>query len=429
MIKKGIIVTAIFIVSTFIQLVSQIIVTRLFGAKLDLDIFLAAVTIPTIIVTVIYGTLNDAFLPIYGEQKAKDKNNADSYFVSHLLSLSIISFLIAWVLGFLSVPISQFLYNDRGVMFVKDVAVQMSYMFYSIPFSVIATIFGSYYYLHKHFNRFPLAQAIGSIANLLLIIFFAPILGVWSLVLAFVINILIQTLFVIPPFKIFNSPPTFRLPDLSALFIAWIPLIISNFALRSDSIIIRSFGTSLPVGYLVYLNLVSKIFMLATGMMTIGIQVLQLPHLVEYINGKQFKRAIIVVNKSKIVSIAVSVITTVFVLLLAPVAVYLLFVGGKFTKHDADITISLLPFFVLPAIGWGISSVFFQPLIALKKQFQLGILNLVALLVAWITGTIIKIYFGPLFAITASLIILLFIGIIGSEILWQKEKLRLLSAH
>ena len=45
MIKKGIAVTAIFIISNFIQLVSQIVVTRLFGAKLDLDIFLAAVAL------------------------------------------------------------------------------------------------------------------------------------------------------------------------------------------------------------------------------------------------------------------------------------------------------------------------------------------------------------------------------------------------
>jgi hypothetical protein len=54
MFKKGFAITIIFIISTLVQLVSQIVVTRIFGATLTLDTFLAA-AVP-IVVTVIYGT-------------------------------------------------------------------------------------------------------------------------------------------------------------------------------------------------------------------------------------------------------------------------------------------------------------------------------------------------------------------------------------
>ena len=94
MLKKSLTVTIIFAISTFIQLLSQIVVTRIFGAKIDLEIFLAAVAIPTIMVTVIYGTLNEAFLPLYGKKKVLNPEKSDSYFFSNLLMLTVLSFII-----------------------------------------------------------------------------------------------------------------------------------------------------------------------------------------------------------------------------------------------------------------------------------------------------------------------------------------------
>lgn len=432
MIKKGIIVTLIFVFSTFVQLISQIVVTRLFGANLNLDIFLAAVAIPTIIVTVIYGTLNDAFMPLFSERKTKEPETADTYFFSTLLSLGFISFLVALVIGFFTNQMSWLLYSSRGEQFVKDVAVQMFYMSFSIPLSVIATLLGAYFYSHKNFNRFPFAQLIGSVTNLLLIYFLAPLMGIWALVFAFVMNIFFQIVIVIPfkSLKILmfkgSNFLTFKPFNILTLLMAWIPLIIGNFALRSDTLLIRSFGSSLPEGNLVYLNLISKIFSLATSVMTIGIQVLLLPHLVEYLTNKEYERAIRSVNKAKIIAIGISVFITILLALISPFVIRLLFIGGKFTGKDADTTISLLPLFLLPAIGWGINGVFFQPLIALKKQYQLGMIHVISLLVSWLTSLLVQQYFGALPAITSGLIVLLFGGIIGSEILWQHNKKKLI---
>jgi peptidoglycan biosynthesis protein MviN/MurJ (putative lipid II flippase) len=425
MIKKGIGVTIIFIISTFIQLVSQIVVTRLFGARIDLDIFLAAVAMPTIFVTIIYGTLNDAFLPLYGERRAQNNADADSYFFSTLLLLTGISFVIALLMNLFSPVISAALYQSRGEQFVKDVSIQMSYMFYSIPLSVIATLFGTYLYVQKKFIRFPLAQLIGSLANLAIIILLAPTFRIWALVVAFVINILIQIIFVIPKLTFsFN----FKNIKFYTLLIAWIPLIIGSFALRTDTLLIRSFGASLPQGYLVYLNLISKIFSLATSVMTIGIQIILLPHIVEYLSNKNYTKAIENVNKAKITAVGISVVVTILLALIAPIAIKLLFVGNKFTPKDAEVTISLLPLFILPAIGWGVNSVFFQPLIALKKQIPLGIINVIALIIGWSGGLIIKNVFGTLPGIAGGLILLLFSGILGSELLWQFYKKKLVES-
>jgi len=416
MIKKGFITTGIFIISTCIQLISQIVVTRIYGASLSLDIFLAAVAVPTIIVTVIYATLNDAFLPLLAQRKHDEK---ETYLLSHIITLTTITFFVSLIISIVSDPLSALLYGQRGIEFVHNVSFQIRYLFLSIPVSVAATLLGSYFYERKDFIRFPFAQLLGSAINLLIIYYFAPIIGIWALVSAFVINIVIQIFFIIPR-KIFSVRFIFASPW--QILIAWTPLIIGNIAMRSDTLLVRSFAVGLPDGYLVYLNLVVKVFSLATSVATIGIQVLLLPHIIEYFNDKNYTRLFITVRKAKIGSILVSMSITMLLLFIAPFFITLLFVGGKFTAEDALVTNKLLPLFVLPSIGWGINTIFMQPLIALKKQYVVGALNVLAMILGFSVGYVTKLHFGPLFGILTGLTTLIFSGIIGSEFVWQYYK-------
>ena len=243
MFKKGAAITFIFIISTAIQLLSQIIITRIYGASLTLDTFLAAVAIPTILVTVIYGTVNDAFLPLYGEEKTKNPEHSDQYFFSHVISLTICFFIAAVALMIFSDQLSQWFYNSRGVEFVRAVANQMRFMMLSIPLALIATMLGSYFYSHKQFIRFPVAQAVGSLINILIIFALAETIGITALIIGFVVNIFFQILFVIPT-KLHAID--FKFANIAPFFIAWIPVVIGAIALRSDALLIRSFGAHLP---------------------------------------------------------------------------------------------------------------------------------------------------------------------------------------
>lgn len=419
MIKKGLTTTIIFALSTLVQLVSQVVVTRIYGASLTLDIFLAAVAIPTIIVTVIYATLNDTFLPELASKKIEEK---EEYLLGNLLSLTGFSLVISLILSLFSDPISLLLYAPRGADFVSNVSFQMRFLFLSIPLAVSTTLLGSYYYEKKNFVRFPIAQLIGSLVNILLIVSLAPYIGTWALVTAFVVNILIQVLFVLPK-VLFTTTPLFSNPI--ALLLTWFPLIIGNFAMRSDALLIRHIGADLPSGYLVYLNLVIKIFSLATGVATIGVQVLLLPHLVEYFNKNELHNAFITVRKAKIGAILIAIAVTVLLLFIAPIIVSFVFVGGQFTSNDAFITNSLLPLFVIPSIGWGINAIFMQPLIALKKRYLVGTVHVGSMIMGFGMGNLINTQLGPIQGIVWGLTTLIFSGIIGNELLWQYYKRKL----
>lgn len=426
MIKKSIAVTLIFAVSTAIQLISQIVVTRLFGASFELDVFLAAVAIPTVIVTVIYGTLNDILLPIFGEKKAHDPKQFGAFFSIFAIRLTVLASIFALLFMLLSHPIASLLYSSRGERFVDGVSLQMACMSLSFPSSVLATVCGSYFYIHKRYLRFPIAQLIGSAINVLIIVGLVHTLGIWSLVIAFIVNIFFQIIFVIPQgFHLKNANLLLTKEQgriVTSMLFAWIPLMIGYFALRSDTVLIRSFGSLLPPGSLVHLNLIFKVFSLATSVMTIGFQIVLLPQLIEDFNKKNYEKASADVRNTKFITIAISCLIVGLAVILAPFFIKILFIGGRFSPEDANSTLSYIPFFILPSIAWGINNTFFQPLIALKKQKELGILNIASFAMAWVAGLIVNGRLGPQYAIMASLITLLFTGIIGSEILWQRYK-------
>jgi len=405
---KSIAITLIFIISTFVQLVGQIVITNVFGAGFSLDTFLAAVVIPTTVVTVIYGTLNDAFLPYLGRMD-KSKNQTETYFFSVVFKLVLFSLLLIAFRLPLSTLITKLIYSEQTSLFQESVRLQMSYLFISFPFAILSTLLGTYFYVQKKFLRFPLVQLMGNVLNLSLIIIFADRIGSFILIIGFLASIIFQVLLLMPKIKFkFSFWQLIKASSLKPIFFAWIPLIIGNFALRSDTLLIRTFGSTLESGSLVYLNIM-----------------LLLPRLVELLKQKKYADTFSLVRKSKLAAFLATLIVVGGLAIIIPFLVQYLFVGGRFTETDAQKTIALIPYFILPGLGWGMINIFFQPLLALRQQPLLGILNVVALSLAIAIGKYLLIALNPLVAISGSLIILLFVGIIGSEILWQREKQKL----
>jgi putative peptidoglycan lipid II flippase len=414
--RKTVFITAIFIASTLVQLISQIVVTRIFGASRALDNFLAAVAIPTIVVTVIYGTLNDLVLPFYGTARQRNEDEANGQLLSIIIGFSGLSLVMAAILFLVAPLIITQMYAGSAALDLAEVSRQFSYMVFAFPIAGVATLLGTYYYTHKHYLRFPVAQAIGSVVNLALIILLYQRIGIWALVWAFIVNILLQIPWVIPKIKWRTEKI-----NLWPLIFGWVPLVVANLAIRSDVLIIRSFGAGLGEGYLVYLNLISKVFALSTSLLTVGIQVVLLPNLVEALAAQNRSGANLMVRRAKFVAVGIALVTTLAVFLLAPFVLRLLFLGGKFTIGDLNRTVALLPAFILPAVGWGIASVFFQPLIALKRFRALSAISLVSLAAAWVSASVLTGQGWGVWAISAGLSVLLFGSVLGCEIVWRRS--------
>lgn len=419
-----------------IQIIGQIIVAQLFGAKIELDAFVAAVTIPTILVTVIASTLSDAFLPNLKKEQIMNEERANKYFFKMAFLVGLIVLLITIGIDIFSAPLLNALFGARGEVFVLFTDKLMMYMLYTLPFAVLSTLFNSYLYSKKQFFIPSIASFVGSILNLGLIILLSPSIGITSMVIAFISAIALQVCIVFPyKIRVYMSSVFSSLGDgktkseVFKLFIAWSPLVISALILRFDAVLTRSFSARLPEGYIVYVNLVTKLFGGLVGIMTIGIQTVFFPHMVELVHTHNYLKAKQQVNKAKLYGILLSVGTIFIIVFTAPFFMRLLLTGGKFSGKNVEILISMFPYFIIPAIGWGIAQIFIQPIIAIGKQHLLTLVNIGAVCLAWLGATLAYNMFGGMMAISVGLIILSFTGIIGAEIIWKIQSKKLLSSH
>lgn len=417
---------------TAIQIVGQIVVARLFGAKIELDSFVSAVTIPTILTTVIAATLSDAFLPILKKKQIDNEENANKYFFRIAFIISIIILIITFGIDLFSTKLLTAMFGVRGPAFILMTDTLMKYMIYTLPFTVIGTFSNAYLYSKKQFFLPSIAYFLGSVINLALIIILSPIIGIASMVVGFITAIILQ-FFLVFPYKISSYILTSIKSinkknikqEMKFLFSSWAPLIISNLILGFGAILARYFSARLPEGYIVYVNLVIKLFAGLVGIMTIGIQTVFFPHLVELIHTNNFERAKLQVNKAKLYGFILTIGTVFIIIFIAPFFMRLLLTGGKFSSHNVDLLILLFPYFIIPGVGWGISQIFFQPIIAIGKQHILTLVNVLAVGLSWISATIAYRHFGAMMAISVGLIVLSFTGIIGAEIIWRIESKKL----
>lgn len=419
---------------TGIQIIGQIVVARLFGARIELDAFVSAVTIPTILTGVIAGTLNDAFLPLLKKKQMQGEREGNGYFFKILILLSLVVFATSICVDLFSVPLIKLLFGSRGISFVFLTNNLMKWMIYTMAFSLVGTLCSSYLYSKNTFIIPSLAYLLGSILNLAIIILLSPHFGIMSMVIAFIAAIIVQ-LFITFPYKIGGYflqalPLLFTQEsksELAFLLKAWVPLILSSLAVRFDNILTRSFSARLPVGYIVYTNLVYKLFAGLVGIMTTGLQIVFFPHLLDLVHAKDFGKAKQKVQQAKLYGTILTVAIILVILFISPFFMRFLLTGGKFSGKNVEILISLFPYFIIPAIGWGVSQLFFQPIIAIGKQHYLTVLNVCAVGLSWGVASIVYTLWGGLMAISAGLIILSFTGILGAEIIWQQHLKRHLS--
>lgn len=161
----------------------------------------------------------------------------------------------------------------------------------------------------------------------------------------------------------------------------------------------------------------------------IGIQTVTFPHIVELIHKNEIKRAAGQVKKAKLYAFGLTILTIMVIVFISPFFMRLLLTGGKFSGKNVEALISLFPYFVLPALAWGVDSLFTQPITAIGKQYMMTIVNIIGVILAWAGGTVANQLFGGLVAISVALIVLSFTGIIGAEVIWNIQSKKLLLAH
>ena len=370
--KNSILISLIFLGNALISFAAQIFLTRHFGAESNLDQFLLAVTLPTLFITLLYGTINDTYQPLAAHWDNRELKKGYSTLIWSWL-------LVSTTFSGLCVMLApQLLGAFYGQQADKDVITLFSWLMLAVPFAAIIAVMGAQRNFEQKVLRLPTAQLIGAIANFGMLVFLLNQFGVEIAVYGFLVSTIIQVIFV---WK--NTSLEYHFPIVKNFFSLWIPLLAGTFFFRMDTLLTRVIASSLAEGEVVTINLATRMISMGVGLTTIGLQTTFLPKLLEHRKRNDNVSAQALVKKVKGVTLAVSLLAALGIWLITPILFRIVFFESRFSPTEQALTLQYLPALILPALGWGSLSIFLQPLYAHKKHAQVALLGSFCFFASW----------------------------------------------
>ncbi|MEI6327346.1 MAG: lipid II flippase MurJ [Candidatus Roizmanbacteria bacterium] len=413
MIRSSFLITFIFGLNTIAQLVNQIVTTRLMGAGAEYDIFLAAVTVPSLLTMLFASTLVDIGAPEY------TRNKSNEWLTGYILFFTLIATLIA-VLGIIGAPIyiPLLLGGTKSAIFISRAVIFAQIIVASLPIVAITAASNTYWYATKRVYRAPLVGLFGSILLTILSYLTIRSWGVYGLIASSMTSSAVCTLFLIP-FSKLSFPHAFATVRKTEILSKWIPLVIGTFAMRSDGVLLRALTSDLPEGHFVYINIVYKVISAAAGLLSIGIQISLLSSLLDLVKHQDFKAAYKIAARAKILSFLVLLAVSLGIYFLGPFVIRTLYVGGKFSLADAQKASAVIPYFLPVLMGMGMFPVWMQPVLALRRQRLAGAIGVTGFVVAYVVGRLLPIQ-NPLILTCTILTGMYAFFIISFEFVWRK---------
>lgn len=413
MIRSSFLITLIFGLNTVAQLVNQVVTTRLMGAGKEYDIFLAAITVPSLLTMLFASTLVDIGAPEYS------RNKSDKWLTGYILFFTLISIVFA-VVGILAAPvyIHLLLGGAKSPSFISQAIVFAQILVAGLPIAVITSASNTYWYATKRVYRAPLVGLLGSILLTTLSYLTIRTWGVYGLIASSLMSGVVSALLLIP-FSKLSFPHALEKVHKLELLSKWIPLVIGTFAMRSDGILLRTLTSDLPEGHFVYINIVYKVISAAAGLLSIGIQISLLSSLLELVRLSDYKAAYKLAARAKILSFLVLLAVCLGIYFLGPLVIKTLYVGGKFSPDDAEKASGVIPYFLPVLMGMGMFPVWIQPVLALRRQRLAGAIGVAGFVTAYVVGRLLPIQ-NPLILTCTILTGMYAFFIISFEYVWRK---------
>lgn len=195
-IKSTMLIMFFTLIAKILGFVKSMIQASYFGASMVTDAFNIAQGFSSNILTLLATAISVAFVPIYLRCKVDENRNerefaskALMFFSLFSLSLSFIMFLWATPLMKLAAPSYEGYQLNLTVKFFRVLLI-------SFTFAVSTSIYQQLLNAEKVYGFSAVSSLVNSIIVILCIVFFEAQIGIWSLVVAFIISYIIQNVFV-----------------------------------------------------------------------------------------------------------------------------------------------------------------------------------------------------------------------------------------
>jgi putative peptidoglycan lipid II flippase len=334
--------------STILGFMREVVSAKYYGTRWEMDTFLAAATIPTILFGVFNGALVSALVPTFSEYLAHKREEEAWRLASTVLNVLAIILTVAAIVGFFTaqyyVPLIAHGFPDPQM----GVAIRMTR--WLMPSIVAVSLSGVLAAMLNAYHKFRATALIGIAVNVVTIacvLAFNHAISIYALVLGTALGLIAQMLVQLPSFLAigkYRPIIDLRHPGLKKIWVLLGPIIVGSAAGQLSLFFDRFFASTLSPGYIAGMNYAVKLVNFPQQIFAAAIATVIFPLLAAQFaqeNRRGVARSL--VTGLRLVNF-ITIPSMCALIVLAHPMVQALFERGTFQAAATDLTADLLPY-------------------------------------------------------------------------------------
>lgn len=334
--------------STVLGFFREVVNAQQYGTRWEMDTFLAAAVIPTILFGVFNGALVGALVPTFSDYLSRHDEDGAWSLASTIVNLLAIILTVCAVLGWLGAPYYVPLIAHGFPAPQMGVAVHMTQCL--MPSIIAVSLSGVFSAMLNAYHRFRSAALVGIVLNVITIACVLTLnknLGIFALVYGTALGLIAQMLVQLPAFlSIGKYRPIIDLhhPGLARMWMLLGPIIIGGAAGQISLFFDRFFASTLPPGYMSGMNYATKLVNFPQQIFAAAIATVIFPLLAaQFARDNRRGLARSIVTGLKLVNL-ITIPSVCALVVLAYPMVQTLFERGTFGAQATAVTADLLPY-------------------------------------------------------------------------------------
>ncbi len=383
--KVAILVFILTILTKALQIIFYPVVAAFFGTSGEFESFIVALSIPTLISTILLGNFGAAFILIFTEQRVKHGGTSAWDFASSLINIALLGtigitvvgiLLSPWLIRFL-VPGMEFGYRQMGTQLLQI-------LFITVFFFALMMILTAILQSHQVFVIPVAAWLIGNLVLIAIILMLRQRTGIYVLALANILSFACTAILLLVASKaLWWGRYSFKINAGQAVKEAlpmFIGVSIIGASWQINLIISRFFASFLPTGSIATLEYASRSVVLIIELLSVSVVIPLYQRMSsEAARGDKGKVMDTFSLGIKMIVVVLFPLVTFSVFLRFPIfQIFLEY--GKFTAQNTVRVSSVFLYLPLAMIGGGLGQMIMYAYFALRKMRLLFVLFLCGLL-------------------------------------------------
>ncbi len=334
--------------STSLGFFREVINAKYYGTQWEMDTFLAAATIPTILFGVFNGALVTALVPTFSSYLAHGEEDEAWRLCSTIVNLLALILSVCAVVGYILAPYYVPLIAHGFPAPQMGVAVHMTRIL--MPSIIAVSLSGVLAAMLNAYHRFRATALTGIAVNLATIGFVVLMdrqIGIFALVTGTMWGLVAQLAVQLPSFLLigrYRPVIDLRHPGLQRVWLVLGPVVVGSAAGQIALFFDRFFASTLSAGYMAGMNYATKLVFFPQQIFAAAIATVLFPMLAAHF-ARENRRAIGVTLEMGLRLVGfIAIPATCALVVLAYPMVQALFERGSFTEASALLCASLLPY-------------------------------------------------------------------------------------